>query len=77
MKNKVFKLKLYSYTYDDKYTTLIPEEWYCTQYNTRMSLDILKELDEPNRNTLIQSSIQKMCDNIMDEVRKMYPVKGD
>lgn len=75
MKNKVFKLKLYSYIDNDEYATPIPEE--CIQYNTRMSLGILKELDEPNRNMLIQSSIQKMCDNIMDEVRKMYPVKED
>lgn len=75
MKNKVFKLKLYSYIDNDEYITPIPEEG--IQYNTRMSLDILKELDEPNRNILIQLSIQKMCDNIMDEVRKMYPVNED
>ena len=75
MKNKVFKLKLYSYIDNDEYATPIPEE--CIQYSTRMSLGILKELDEPNRNMLIQSSIQKMCDNTMDEVRKMYPVKED
>lgn len=75
MKNKVFKLKLYSYIDNDEYTTPIPEE--CIQYNTKMSLDILKELDEPNRNILIRLSIQKMCDNTMDEVRKMYPVNED
>ena len=72
---KVFKLKLYSYIEDDEHSPLMPEE--CIQYNTRMSLDILKELDEPDRNILIQLSIQKMCDNTMDEVRKMYPVNED
>lgn len=75
MKNKVFKLKLYSYIDNDEYATPIPEE--CIQCNARMSLDILKELDEPNRNMLIQLSIQEMCDNIMDEVRKTHPVKED